>query len=73
MDRTLRSQADSSCAVMKSCQAELISSVDGVTVPQMREMGGLLRELILSSSQNDVGKPDEEAGRWMLAERVTAV
>lgn len=39
LDRTLRSQADSSCAVMKSCQAELISSVDGVTVLQTREMG----------------------------------
>lgn len=30
LDRTLRSQADSSCAEMKSCQAELISSIDGV-------------------------------------------
>lgn len=42
-DRTLRSQADSSCAVMKSCQAELISSVDGVTVLQTSEMGSTHR------------------------------
>lgn len=39
LDRTLRSQADSSCAIMKSCQTELISSIDGVTVLQTREMG----------------------------------
>lgn len=39
LDRMLRSQAGSLRAVMKSCQAELISSADGVTVLQTREMG----------------------------------
>lgn len=55
MDRTLRSQADSSCAVIKFCQAEPISPTDGVTVLQTRKMG-LLTALILSKTSELVTK-----------------
>lgn len=32
LGRKLRSQADSACSIIKSCQAKLVSSVDRVTM-----------------------------------------